>query len=65
MYSAQHNNIVAQGLIMHKRKGAEAAKCLMMRAGLPVEIIDTLLIRDKQIVNNLNLTASLQEPIQK
>lgn len=50
---------------MHKRKGAEAAKCLMMRAGLPIEIIDTVLTKDEKIVNKFNSTASLQDPIQK
>ena len=50
---------------MNKIKGVEAAKCLMMRAGLPVEIIDTVLIKDENNSNELNLTASVQEPILK
>ena len=50
---------------MHKRKGVEAAKCLMMRAGLPLEIIDTVLTKDVKVVNKLNVTATVQEPIQK
>lgn len=50
---------------MNKLKGLEAAKCLMMRAGLPIEIIDTVLIKDEKNVDKLNLTASAQEPIQK
>ena len=50
---------------MSKIKGVEAAKCLMMRAGLPVEIIDTVLTKDDGVVNKLNSTASVQEPIQK
>lgn len=50
---------------MNKLKGVEAAKCLMMRAGLPIEIINTVLTEDEKIVNKLNSTASLQDPIQK
>ena len=65
IYSVQHTNIVNKGLIMSKIKGVEAAKCLMMRAGLPVEIIDTVLIKDENNSNELNLTASVQEPILK
>ena len=64
IYSVQHTNIVNKGLIMNKLKGVEAAKCLMMRAGLPLEIIDTVLTRDEGIVNKLNVTASVQKPIQ-
>ena len=64
-YSVHYTNIVSKGLIMHKRKGVEAAKCLMMRAGLPLEIIDIALTKDEKNVNKLNLTHSVQEPIQK
>ncbi len=64
-YSVQHTNIVDKGLIMNKLKGLEAAKCLMMRAGLPLEIIDIALTKDEKNVNKLNLTHSVQEPIQK
>ena len=65
IYSVQHTNIVSKGLIMNKLKGVEAAKCLMMRAGLPIEIIDIELTKDEKIVNKLNLTASVKEPIQE
>ena len=65
IYSVQHTNIVDKGLIMNKLKGVEAAKCLMMRAGLPLEIIDIALTKDEKNVNKLNLTDSVQEPIQK
>ena len=65
IYSVQHTDIVNKGLIMNKLKGLEAAKCLMMRAGLPIEIIDIALTKDEKNVNKLNLTASIQEPIQK
>ena len=65
IYSVQHTNIVDKGLIMNKLKGLEAAKCLMMRAGLPLEIIDIALTKDEKIVNKLNLTALVKEPIQK
>ena len=65
IYSVQYINIVNKGLIMHKLKGVEAAKCLMMRAGLPLEIIETVLNKDVKVVNKLNLTASVEEPIQK
>ena len=65
IYSVQHTNIVDKGLIMNKLKGLEAAKCLMMRAGLPLEIIDIALTKDEKNVNKLNLTDSVQEPIQK
>ena len=65
VYSVQHTNIVDKGLIMNKLKGVEAAKCLMMRAGLPLEIIDIALTKDEKNVNKLNLTHSVQEPIQK
>ena len=54
IYSVQYTNIVNKGLIMSKLKGVEAAKCLMMRAGLPVEIIDTVLSKDEKLVKNLN-----------
>ena len=64
VYSVQHTNIVDKGLIMNKLKGVEAAKCLMMRAGLPLEIIDIALTKDEKNVNKLNLTHSVQEPIQ-
>ena len=53
IYSVQHTNIVSKGLIMNKLKGLEAAKCLMMRAGLPIEIIDTVLIKDEKNVDKL------------
>ena len=65
IYSVQHTNIVDKGLIMNKLKGVEAAKCLMMRAGLPLEIIDRALTKDEKHVNKLNLTDSVQEPIHK
>ena len=64
-YSVQHTNIVNKGLIMSKIKGVEAAKCLMMRAGLPVEIIDTVLTKDENNSNKLIFTASVHEPIHK
>ena len=48
---------------MNKLKGVKAAKRLMMRAGLPLEIIDLELTKDEKIVNKLNATASVQEPI--
>ena len=63
IYSVQYTNIVNKGLIMNKLKGVKAAKCLMMRAGLPLEIIDLELTKDEKIVNKLNATASVQEPI--
>ena len=65
VYSVQHTNIVNKGLIMSKIKGVEAAKCLMMRAGLPVEIIDTVLTKNENNSNKLNLSGSVQEPILK
>ena len=65
IYSVQHTNIVDKGLIMNKLKGVEAAKCLMMRAGLPIEIIDIELTKDDKNLNKLNVTTSVQEPIQK
>ena len=63
IYSVQYTNIVNKGLIMNKLKGVKAAKRLMMRAGLPLEIIDLELTKDEKIVNKLNATASVQEPI--
>ena len=65
VYSVQHTNIVNKGLIMSKIRGVEAAKCLMMRAGLPVEIIDTVLTKNENNSNKLNLSGSVQEPILK
>lgn len=55
IYSAQHINIISKGLIMNKRKGVEAAKCFMMRAGLPLEIIESVLTKDEKVVNNINI----------
>ena len=65
IYSVQYTNIVNKGLIMNKRKGVEGAKCLMMRAGLPLEIIDIELTKDEKNVNKLNVSVSIQEPIHK
>ena len=65
IYSVQHTNIVDKGLIMNKLKGVEAAKCFMMRAGLPIEIIDIELTKDEKTFNKLNVNSSVQEPIQK
>ena len=42
---------------MNKLKGVEAAKYLMMRAGLPIEIIDIELTKDEKNVNKNNVTA--------
>ena len=50
---------------MNRRKGVQAAKSLMMRAGLPLEIINTVLIEDEKIVNKLNTNALVQETIQR
>ena len=64
-YSLQYTNIVNKALIMNRRKGVQAAKSLMMRAGLPLEIINTVLIEDEKIVNKLNTNALVQETIQR
>ena len=42
-------NVVKKGLIMNERKGNESAKCMMMRAGLPVHVIDRVLLQDRSI----------------
>lgn len=42
-------NVVKKGLIMSERKGNESAKCMMMRAGLPVHVIDRVLLQDRSI----------------
>lgn len=42
-------NVVKKGLIMSERKGVESAKCMMMRAGLPVHVIDRVLLQDRSI----------------
>ena len=42
-------NVVKKGLIISERKGVESAKCMMMRAGLPVHVIDRVLLQDRSI----------------
>lgn len=42
-------NVVKKGLIMNERKGVEDAKCMMMRAGLPVDVINRVLLQDRSI----------------
>ena len=42
-------NVVKKGLIMSERKGVESAKCMMMRAGLPVHVIDRVLFQHRSI----------------
>ena len=42
-------SVVKKGLIMSDRKGVEAAKCMLMRAGLPVHVIDRVLLQDRAI----------------
>ena len=42
-------SVVKKGLIMSDRKGVEAAKCMLMRAGLPVHVIDRILLQDRAI----------------
>ena len=46
-------NIVHKGLIMSKRRSVEEAKCMMMRAGLPSEIISRVLAQDVNISKNI------------
>lgn len=48
-----------KGLIMSDRKGVEAAKCMLMRAGLPVQVIDRVLLQDRafnKFIRKSNLT---------
>ena len=40
-------SVVKKGLIMSDRKGVEAAKCMLMRAGLPIQVIDRVLLQDR------------------
>ena len=42
-------SVVKKRLIMSDRKGVEAAKCMLMRAGLPVQVIDRVLLQDRAI----------------
>lgn len=42
-------SVVRKGLIMSERKGVEDAKCMMMRAGLPTDVIDRVLLQDRSI----------------
>ena len=42
-------SVVKKGLIMSDRKGVEAVKCMLMRAGLPVHVIDRVLLQDRVI----------------
>ena len=44
-------NVVKKSLIMSERKGVEAAKCMLMRAGLPVHVIDRVLLQERSINN--------------
>ncbi len=42
-------NVVRKGLILSKRKSVEDAQCMMMRAGLPLEVITRVLLQDRTI----------------
>lgn len=51
-------NVVRKGLSMSNRKSAEDAKCMMMRAGLPVDVIDRVLLQDRTINKFIRKTDS-------
>ena len=60
----QRNNVlfasvVKKSLIMSERKGVEAAKCMLMRAGLPVHVIDRVLLQ-KRSINNFIRSSDLK-----
>ncbi|MES2501637.1 MAG: phage tail protein [Pseudomonadota bacterium] len=41
--------VVNKGLTMSKYKGVHEAKRIMMRAGLPIDLVNKVLLQDKNI----------------
>jgi D-tyrosyl-tRNA(Tyr) deacylase len=44
-------NVLNRGLILSKYKGDYDAKRIMMRAGLPVDVVNKVLLQDRNIKN--------------
>lgn len=47
--NGQFADIVNKALIMKKNKGVDEAKSMMKRAGVPVDVIDRVLLQDQTI----------------
>jgi hypothetical protein len=45
-------HVVDKGLVISKYKGEYQAKRIMMRAGLPIDVINTVLSEDKHAVQD-------------